>query len=154
MKGHICCERFLFNSLILPKGNVPRGTIYLGCDFFSSHTKNTQIYKYLFSIAKVVAKIPLDATFSLVFPVVLKMFTSLRTPMTTLIKTYCLLTVSCASLGFAIGSFSSSVDLVMSTGIFVNVIFMVVGMINPSGTNPDNPPNMIMQVLAFFSPIK
>jgi hypothetical protein len=42
----------------------------------------------------------------------------------------------------------------MSTGIFVNVIFMVVGVINPSGANPDDPPNMIMQVLAFFSPIK
>ena len=111
-------------------------------------------YSLEYILAKVVAELPLDATFSLVFAAVLKTLTGLRTPMTTLIKTYCLLTVSCASLGFAIGSFSSSVDSAMSTGIFVNVIFMVVGVINPSGVNPDDPPNMIMQVLAFFSPIK
>ena len=111
-------------------------------------------YSLEYILAKVVAEIPLDATFSLVFAAVLKTLTGLRTPMATLIKTYCLLTVSCASLGFAIGSFSSSVDSAMSTGIFVNVIFMVVGVINPSGANPDDPPNMIMQVLAFFSPIK
>ncbi len=111
-------------------------------------------YSLEYILAKVVAEIPLDATFSLVFAAVLKTLTGLRTPMATLIKTYCLLTVSCASLGFAIRSFSSSVDLAMSTGIFVNVIFMVVGVINPSGANPNDPPNMIMQVLAFFSPIK
>ena len=111
-------------------------------------------YSLEYILAKVVAEIPLDATFSLVFAAVLKTLTGLRTPMTTLIKTYCLLTVSCASLGFAIGSFSSSVDSAMSTGIFMNVIFMVVGVINPSGANPDDPPNMIMQVLAFFSSIK
>ncbi len=105
-------------------------------------------------LAKVVAEIPLDASFSLVFAVVLKTLTGLRTSMTTLINTYCLLTVSCACLGFAIGSFAPSVDAAMSTGIFVNVILMVVGVINPSGVNPDEPPNRIMQVLAFFSPIK
>ncbi len=105
-------------------------------------------------LAKVVAEMPLDATFSLVFAAVLKTLTGLRTSMATLIKTYCLLTASCASLGFAIGSFASSVDSAMSTGIFVNVILMVVGVINPSGVNPDDPPNRIMQVLGFFSPIK
>ena len=89
-----------------------------------------------------------------VFATVLKTLTGLRTSMATLIKTYCLLTGSCASLGFAIESFSSSVDMAMSSGIFVNVILMIVGVINPSGVNPDDLPNRIMQVLAFFSPIK
>jgi hypothetical protein len=31
---------------------------------------------------------------------------------------------------------------------------MVVGVISLSGVNPDDPPNMIMQVLAFFNPSK
>jgi hypothetical protein len=111
-------------------------------------------YSFEYILAKVVAEIPLDATFSLVFAAVLKALTGLRTSMATLIKTYCLLTVSSASLGFAIGSFASSVDSAMSSGIFANVILMVVGVINPSGINPDDPPNRTMQVLAFFSPIK
>ena len=62
-----------------------------------------------------------------------------------------MLTVSCASLDFAVGSFASPVDSAMSTGIFVRVILMVAGAINPSGVNPDDPPNRIMGVLAFFS---
>ena len=62
--------------------------------------------------------------------------------------------VSCASMGFAIVSFTSSVDSAMSTGIFVDLILMVVGMINPSGINPNDLPNQMMRVIAFFSPIK
>lgn len=104
-------------------------------------------------LAKVVAEIPLDASFSLVFAAVLKTLTGLRTSTTTLINTYCLLTVSCACLGFAIGSFAPSVDTAMSAGIFVNVLLMVVGVINPSGVTDDQP-SRIMQVIAFFSPIK
>ena len=105
-------------------------------------------------LAKVVAEIPIDAGFSLVFAAVLKILTGLRTSMTTLIKTYCLMTVSSASLGFAIGSFTSTVESAMSTGLSIMVIFMVVGIINPSGVNSDDPPNWIMDRLAFFSPIK
>ena len=111
-------------------------------------------YSFEYILAKVVAEIPFDATFSLVVAAVLKALTGLRTSITTLIKTYCLLTVSSASLGFAIGSFASSVDSAMSVGVFVNVILMVVGVINTSGINPDDSPNQIIQALAFFSPIK
>lgn len=105
-------------------------------------------------LAKIVAEIPIDAGFSLVFAAVLKLLTGLRTSMTTLIKTYCLMTVSSASLGFAIGSFTSTVESAMSTGLSIMVIFMVVGIINPSGVDSDDPPNWIMDRLAFFSPIK
>ena len=100
------------------------------------------------------AEIPIDASFSLVFASVLKLLTGLKTSMTTLIKTYCLMTVSSASLGFAIGSFTSSVESAMSTGLSIMVIFMVVGIINPSGVDFDEPPNWKMDSLAFFSPIK
>jgi len=108
--------------------------------------------EYLF--AKVLAEIPLDTSFALVFAWVLKSLTGLRTPLSALIKTYCLMTVTSASLGFAIGSFTSSVEAAMSTGLPIMVIFMVVGIINPSGVDLDEPPNRIMDCLSFFSPIK
>jgi len=107
-------------------------------------------------VAKVIAEIPLDASFALVFAAVLKTLTGLRTSMVTLIKTYCLMTVTCATLGFAIGSFTSTVESALTTGISIIVVLMVVGVINPSGVNldEDGRPNMIMQILGFFSPIK
>jgi len=105
-------------------------------------------------LAKVLAEIPLDTSFALVFAWVLKSLTGLRTPLSALIKTYCLMTVTSASLGFAIGSFTSSVEAAMSTGLPIMVIFMVVGIINPSGVDLDEPPNRIMDCLSYFSPIK
>ena len=107
-------------------------------------------------VAKVIAEIPLDASFALVFAAVLKTLTGLRTSMVTLIKTYCLTTATCATLGFAIGSFTSTVESALTTGISIIVVLMVVGVINPSGVNldEDGRPNMIMQILGFFSPIK
>ena len=105
-------------------------------------------------LCKVVAEIPLDASFALAFSAVLKSLTGLRTSMADLIKTYCLMTFTSASLGFAIGSFTSSVESAMSTGLPVMVLFMVVGIINPSGVDVDEPPNHIMEVLSFFSPVK
>jgi hypothetical protein len=107
-------------------------------------------------VAKVIAEIPLDASFALVFAAVLKTLTGLRTSMVTLIKTYCLMTATCATLGFAIGSFTSTVESALTTGISIIVVLMVVGVINPSGVNldEDGRPNMIMQILGFFSPIK
>ena len=105
-------------------------------------------------LCKVFAEIPLDASFALAFSAVLKSLTGLRTSMADLIKTYCLMTFTSASLGFAIGSFTSSVESAMSTGLPVMVLFMVVGIINPSGVDIDEPPNHIMEVLSFFSPVK
>lgn len=68
-------------------------------------------------LAKVVAEIPLDTSFALAFAYVLKSLTGLRSSMKTLIQTYCLMTITSASLGFAIGSFTSSVESAMSTGV-------------------------------------
>ena len=130
-------------------------------------------------LAKVVAEIPLDTSFALVYTYVLKSLTGLRSSMATLIKTYCLMTITSASLGFAIGSFTSSVESAMSTGVSffhvplilswyetfsllylpscqlpIMVVFMVLGIINPSGVDTDEAPNQIMEILSFFSPIK
>ena len=105
-------------------------------------------------LAKVLAEIPLDSFFALTFATILKKLTGLRTSMATLIKTYCLMTVTSVSLGFAIGSVTSSVESAMSLGVPIMVIFMVVGVINPSGIDPDTPPNRIMRLLKAGSPIK
>ena len=129
-------------------------------------------------MAKVLAEIPLDTSFALAFAYVLKRLTGLRSSMKTLIQTYCLMTITSASLGFAIGSFTSSVESAMSTGVSlfmylllsgyetfsllcspilqlpIMVVFMVLGIINPSGVDTDEAPNHIMKILSFFSPIK
>lgn len=105
-------------------------------------------------LAKALAEVPLDSSFSLVFAAVLKRLTGLRSSVTTLMKTYCLMTVASVSLGFAIGSVTSSVESAMSLGLPIMVVFMVVGVINPSGADLDGPPNRFMSWLKFGSPIK
>ncbi|KAL7452187.1 hypothetical protein ACHAWC_003909 [Mediolabrus comicus] len=105
-------------------------------------------------LAKVLAEIPIDASFALLFASVLKKLTGLRSSMVTLMKTYCLMTVSSVSLGFAIGSLASTVETAMSMGVPLMVIFMVVGVINPSGVSADEPPNRVMELIKMGSPIK
>ena len=96
---------------------------------------------------------PLDAMFSWVFAMVLKHLTALRTSLVDLAKTYVLMTVSSVSLGFAIGSVTSSVESAMSVGVPLMVIFMIVGVINPSGVS-EGRPNQIMACLKTLSPIR
>ena len=105
-------------------------------------------------LAKVVAEMPLDATFSWVFALVLKHLTALRTPVTDLAKTYCLMTVTSVSLGFAIGSMTSTVESAMSAGVPIMVVFMIVGVINPSGVSSEEDPIHLMKVLRTLSPIR
>lgn len=105
-------------------------------------------------LAKVVAEIPLDSLFALIFASVLKRLTGLRSSMMALIKTYCLMTVSSVSLGFAIGSVTSSVESALTLGVPIMVVFMVVGIINPSGVDPNNPPHQLIQLIRMGSPIK
>lgn len=105
-------------------------------------------------LAKVLAEIPLDASFALIFASVLKKLTGLRSSMGTLMKTYCLMTVSSVSLGFAVGSISSSAETAMGIGVPLLVILMVVGVLNPSGVNTDEPPSRVMEWIKLLSPIK
>ena len=71
-----------------------------------------------------------------------------------LAKTYCLMTVASVSLGFAIGSVTSSVESAMSVGVPMMVIFMIVGVINPSGVSIEESPNYVMTFLRNLSPIR
>mmetsp|Transcript_13566 Transcript_13566/g.25847 ORF Transcript_13566/g.25847 Transcript_13566/m.25847 type:complete len:835 (-) Transcript_13566:198-2702(-) len=111
-------------------------------------------YGFEYLLAKVVSEMPLDTAYVLVHGAILKQLTGLRTSLATLMKTLSLMTVSSVSLGFAIGSLTSSVDTAMSTGVPIMVIFMILGVINPSGVNLDDPPMPIMELLKIASPIK
>jgi len=109
-------------------------------------------FEYL--ITKAIAELPIDACFAAAFAAVLKWKTGLRCTMRVLCETFCLLTVTGASMGFAIGSLTSSVETALSAGVPIMVVLMVVGIINPSGVNADEPPPQLVQYLKTVSPIK
>ena len=75
-------------------------------------------------------KKPLDTSFALIFAIVLKRLTGLRSSLETLAKTYSLMTVSSVALGFAIGSVTSTAETAMSVGVPIMVIFMIVGVVS------------------------
>lgn len=109
--------------------------------------------EYLFS--KALAEIPLDSFFSMVFAWVLKSYTGVRASLSTLLQIFSLVTVSTASLGFAIGSFSHDRESALSTGVPILVVLMAVGVINPSGVDVVNePPSPFVHWLKQISPIK
>jgi|EP00970_Alexandrium_tamarense_P006972 hypothetical protein len=105
-------------------------------------------------MAKALAEIPLDTLFGFIFAKVLKSLTGLRTSFARLAKTYCLMTITSVSLGFAIGSLTTSPDTAMSLGVPIMIVYMIVGVINPSGVNPDEAPNALMKTLRRLSPIR
>jgi ABC-type multidrug transport system ATPase subunit len=67
-------------------------------------------------LAKVLAEIPLDATFAAVFTTVLKLCTGLRIRWGLLTSTFALLTASGAALGFAVGSATPNPQLATVAG--------------------------------------
>lgn len=89
--------------------------------------KNSQ---FDYSIVSMKTTKPLDTAYVLVHGAILKQLTGLRTSLATLMKTFSLMTVSSVSLGFAIGSLTSSVDMAMSTGVPIMVIFMILGVVS------------------------
>lgn len=105
-------------------------------------------------LSKAVAEIPLDVCFAGVFTSVLKSVTGLRIDWSKLTATFSLLTAAGASLGFAIGSCSKEGDTAMAIGFPIMVVFMVVGIINPSGVDKDSPPPAVVKLLKQLSPIK
>lgn len=108
-------------------------------------------FEYLFS--KAIAELPLDVFFAAAFTTMLKAITGLRIPLAQLTATFSLMTVAGASLGFAIGSSTPSAESAMSAGIPVIVIFMVVGIINPSGVDTSHQAPAYLKFLRWASPI-
>lgn len=105
-------------------------------------------------LSKVFAEIPLDTFFGMVFTTTLKLSTGLRISWRDLTAAFSLMTVAGASLGFAVGSWTDSADTAMATGVPLMVIFMVVGIINPSGVDSTKGPPPLVKWLQLASPIK
>lgn len=104
-------------------------------------------------LSKSLAEIPLDSIFAAIFTTVLKSTSGIRIGWQALTATFTLMTVCGASLGFAIGSLSPTAEIAMSSGVPLIVLLMSVGIINPSGVDPENPPPAIVESLKTFSPI-
>lgn len=114
-----------------------------------------ELYSSLeYMLSKVFAEIPLDTFFAIVFTTTLKLSTGLRISWKDLTIAFSLMTVAGASLGFAVGSWTDSADTAMATGVPLMVIFMVVGIINPSGVDSTNGPPPLVKWLQLASPIK
>jgi ABC-type multidrug transport system ATPase subunit/ABC-type multidrug transport system permease subunit len=105
-------------------------------------------------LSKVIAEIPMDTLFASLFTTVLKCVTGLRISWTKLTATFAAMTAAGASLGFAIGSCSKDGDTAMATAMPVMVLFMVVGVINPSGVDKNAPVPLAVKLLKALSPIK
>ena len=104
-------------------------------------------------LSKVIAEIPLDTVFVTIFTSVLKMTSGIRISWSDLTSAFSLMTVTGASMGFAIGSLSPSGEAAMSAGVPIMVILMTVGVINPSGVDPSEPEPAVVGVLKQLSPI-
>lgn len=104
-------------------------------------------------LSKSLAEIPLDTVFAAIFTTVLKSVSGIRIGWRVLTATFSLMTVAGASLGFAIGSLSPSAEVAMSAGTPIMVLLMSVGIINPSGVDPEHPPPAVVEALRQLSPI-
>ncbi len=104
-------------------------------------------------LSKAVAEMPLDTIFAAIFTTVLKATSGVRIGWTELTATFALMTVSGASLGFAIGSLSPTAEVAMSVAVPLMVLLMSVGVINPSGVDPTESTPAIVDALKSLSPI-
>jgi len=84
-------------------------------------------------VAKVIAEVPLDASFSIFFATMLKRSTNLNVPVSRLAATLGMTTICTDLLGFAVGSICSSGDAALACGTPLMIIYMVLGIINPAG---------------------
>ncbi|KAI2491200.1 ABC-2 type transporter [Fragilaria crotonensis] len=105
-------------------------------------------------LSKVFAEIPMDTAFAAIFTTVLKAVTGLHISWTKLTTTFSVMTAAGASLGFAIGSCAKDGDTAMAMAMPIMVLFMVVGVINPSGVDKQSSPPRVVKLLQILSPIK
>jgi ABC-2 type transporter len=115
------------------------------------HRKDYTNIEYIF--AKALSEFPLDAAFATVFTTTLKLVTGLAIGWKQLSLVFSLMTISGASLGFLLGGVTNSEDEAIVLAMPVVILFMVVGVINPSGVDPNKSSPPLLQALKFFSPI-
>jgi len=107
--------------------------------------------EYLFG--KIVAEIPLDTAFAVLFTTTLKATTGLSIKCRDITCIFSLMTVAGASLGFLIGSITPSQEAAMSTGVPILIILMIVGVVNPSGVDPSIKTPRLIRWVKSVSPI-
>ena len=107
-------------------------------------------------IAKVIAEVPLDASFSVLFAVMLKQLTNLALPTSQLAVTLAMATIATDLLGFAVGSIASTADAAMATGTPLMIVYMVLGIINPAGVDKAGGKSLpwFLNILKLASPIR
>lgn len=112
-------------------------------------------------LAKAVTDLPLDAFFAALFTTTLKLCSGVKIPWKRLTCTFCLLTTSIASLGFALGAWLPSIvgggqdnqqQVAMTASVPVIVLLMVVGIINPSGVDANYSKPLFVRFMKQFSP--
>jgi len=104
-------------------------------------------------LSKSLAEIPLDTIFAAIFTLVLKQSSGIRIGWRYLASTFALMTVSGASLGFAIGAASPSGETAMTMAVPIMVVLMSVGIINPSGVDPSETSPALVSALKAISPV-
>ena len=104
-------------------------------------------------LSKAIAEMPLDTLFAAIFTTVLKFTSGVRVGWKELTGTFALMTVSGASLGFAIGSLSPTAEIAMTSAVPIMVLLMSVGVINPSGVDSTEPKPVIVEALQCLSPV-
>lgn len=104
-------------------------------------------------LSKSIAEMPLDTVFAAIFTWVLKAASGIRIGWRDLTATFALMTVSGASLGFAIGATSPTAETAMTMAVPLMVLLMSVGIINPSGVDPSEPSPAVVAALKSLSPV-
>ncbi len=76
-----------------------------------------QYTSFEYILSKSIGELPLDVFYSVVFASTLKLLTNLRIPLSLLCGTFSLMTVAASSLGFLVGSLTSSADEAQTVGM-------------------------------------
>jgi len=107
-------------------------------------------------VAKVIAEVPLDVSFSIAFATMLKRYTNINVPVTRLAATLGMTTICTDLLGFAVGSVCSTGEAALAVGTPLMIIYMVLGIINPAGATKNGNASMpwFLRLLKHASPIR
>ena len=104
-------------------------------------------------LAKLIAELPLDASFAAAFGLLLKWRCGLRAAAPALVGLLSLSAACCAALGLAVGSLVPGQDAALAVGLPVMLVHMVLGVINPAGAQGKEQ-SPLVRAVARASPLK
>ena len=104
-------------------------------------------------LAKLVAELPLDASFAAAFGLALKWRCGLRAAAPALVGLLSLSAACCAALGLAVGALVPGQDAALALGLPVMLVYMVLGVINPAGAQ-GREQSPLVRAVARASPLK